>query len=214
MEVKSLFSTPFLHMATDNIELCKKLETYILNAMKDEHRIKSAPQQAHPDLFESSFDFLNWGHQLTNELKNLMLSYLLNFIKTTSNIPNEKLSQIRFVHESWFHVARNGGYFQSHTHPNHSWSMVFCVNPGDENNKNEYSSGKLLFIDPRLNASMYMDPANNNMKREFSYNGLKVMPIRGSIIIFPSFLQHSVEPYIGSEYRITVAANFKFFYNE
>lgn len=211
MEINNYFTTPFLHEETNAVDLCKKLESFILSSMGEENKVKNAPQSAHPDLFESSFNFLNWNTDETNQLKKLILDYLLKFIQQINNYNTDQLQRLRFHHESWFHVARRGGYFQAHTHPNHSWSVVFCVNPGDA--INDFDSGKLMFVDPRLNASMYLDPANNFMNREYSFNGFKIKPKKGSIIIFPSYLQHSVEPYFGEQYRITVAANFRFHFN-
>ncbi len=212
MKIEHYFATPFLHKEIGSHEFCNKLQNFILDSMTNDNKNKNAPQSSHPDLFESNFNFLNWNTPLTNELKNIMLKHLLEFIQRTNNLTIEQIKNLRFNHESWYHVARRGGYFQAHTHPNHSWSMVFCVNPGDKTG-NDFESGKLLFIDPRFNASMYLDPANNQMKRDYSFNGMKLTPKKGSLIIFPSYLQHSVEPYIGKEYRITVAANFRFHYN-
>lgn len=213
MQIINYFTTPFLIEETQELELCKKLESFILHSMNEKNKIKDAPQPAHPDLFESNFNFLNWNTDITNQLKKIILDYLLKFIQKINNYTPTQLQNLRFHHESWFHVAQKGGYFQAHTHPNHSWSVVFCVNPGDENSNNDYESGKLMFVDPRLNASMYLDPANNQMNRDYSFNGFKIAPKKGSLLIFPSYLQHSVEPYFGEKYRITVAANFRFHLN-
>ena len=213
MEIKKYFATPFLHEETDSDELCHKLESYIVDSINDKNKIQNAPQSSHPDLFESNFNFLNWNHEITNNLKKLILEYLLKFIQQVNNLSQDQLQKLRFHHESWFHVVKSGGYFQAHTHPNHSWSVVFCVNPGDVNNENEFEAGKLMFVDPRINASMFLDPANSQLNREYSFNGFKIKPKKGSIIIFPSYLQHSVEPYYGDKNRITVAANFRFHFN-
>lgn len=214
MDIQQYFSTPFLHSNIQDPKFCDDLYDFILSSMHEDNKIKDAPQGAHPDLFESEFDFLNWNQPQTNTLKQLMLKYLFEFIKGVNDFSEVQLKKIRFVHESWFHVAKQGGFFQNHTHPNHSWSMVLCVNPGKSNENNEFEQGKLVFWDPRGNASMFLDEANGRMKRPYSFSGFKVQPSKGSVIIFPSYLQHAVEPYRGEEYRVTVAANFRFHFDE
>ena len=117
---------------------------------------------------------------------------------------------MKFRNESWFHITRKGGYFQPHTHPLASVSMIYCVDPGDENIEDERESGQVLFVDPRHNASMYLDPANRYMHRNYSFDGLRFRLRADEVCIFPSYLQHSVEPYAGERPRITIAANFSF----
>ena len=212
MKIKHYFTSPILYEETDAHALCDQLNTLILNHVDEKNRIERPPQAAHPDLFESNFDFLNWTQPEVQQLKSLMLKYLLSFLQEVNQFSKEQLSRLRFNYESWFHVAQNGGYFQTHTHPNHSWSMVFCINPGDEEPENDFEAGKMLILDPRMNAAMCLDPANRDLKREYSFNGFKLHYKKGTVLIFPSYLQHSVEPYRGKEPRITVAANFRFFY--
>ena len=210
MKVQQYFSTPFLHSNIDDLHFCVELEKFILTSMSEKNEVKDAPQSAHPDLFESEFNFLNWNVPQTNQLKKILLNHLFAFIQEVNDFTQIELQKIRFIHESWFHVAKNGGYFQNHTHPNHSWSMVLCVNPGSGQVMNEFEQGKLVFWDPRGNAAMFLDDANGRMKRPYAFSGFKIRPSKGSLLIFPSYLQHAVEPYRGDDYRITVAANFRF----
>lgn len=210
MKIKQYFSTPFFHGNVQKNTFCDELYDFILSSVNEENRMINPPQGSHPDLFESKFDFLNWNVPLTNQLKQMLFQHVFEFIRQMNDIPPVQLQKMKCTHESWFHVAKNGGFFQNHTHPNHSLSVVFCVNPGTFNPDNNYEQGKLLFTDPRINASMFIDSANRSMKREYSFSGFRIRPEKGSIIIFPSYLQHAVDPYVGEEYRVTVAANFKF----
>ena len=106
------------------------------------------------------------------------------------------------------HVTTKGGYFRAHTHPLASWSVVFCARRGDDLHNSPGNQGDLVFYDPRTNASMFLDPANRNMRRELSFNSFKINVQDGDLLIFPSYLTHFVEPYLGEAQRITVAANF------
>ena len=153
MNVKHYFTTPLLYEQTDADILCDQLNDLIIAHTEEKNRIENPPQSAHPDLFESNFDFLNWPQPEVQQLKAMMLKYLFGFLQEVNQLGREQMSRLRFVYESWFHVARKGGYFQTHTHPNHAWSMVFCVNPGDAQPENEFEAGKMLLMDPRLNAA-------------------------------------------------------------
>ncbi len=212
IKIDSNFATPTALIETNEEQLCDELYDFIIAKMTEKNRINDAPQYAHPDLFESKFDFLHWDYPVIRKLREVFFKYLLEFLSEVCNLTKTDLSRIKFQHESWFHVAKMGGYFQSHTHPNHSWTMVFCVSPGDKIASNEFEAGKLLIIDPRHNASMYLDPANKDLKRDYSFNGIKIKYKKANMLIFPSYLQHSVEPYLGNKYRITVPVNFRFHY--
>ncbi len=208
--INDLFSVPIFRKQLDDMAFVESLEKHILESMHETNRVGSAPQSAHSDLFESKFDFLNWENPYSAHCKTVFMHLLMQFIKEVTQIDDSELAKFKVYHESWFHVVKKGGYFQVHTHPNASWSVVLCVSQGDEVVANDKEAGCLLFLDPRLNASMHLDPANKDMQRKYSFNGYRFRPSSGEIFIFPSYLQHSVEPYFGDKHRISVASNFWF----
>ena len=211
MSTSHFFATPIHHAEGKYAAIADSLYQFIVANTDEAKRNPNSPQTMHEHLFESRFDFLKWDHPLVKNLKDAFINELFHFLINETHYTQQDLSQLKFDYESWFHVSNKGAYFQSHTHPNHSWSMVYCVSPGDAEPQSPHEAGKLLFIDPRVTASMYLDPANINLKRATSFNGYKITMKPGSMLIFPSFLQHSVEPYNGEKQRITVAANFRFF---
>lgn len=98
--------------------------------------------------------------------------------------------------------------FQSTYAPLSLMECRFCARRGDDLHNSPGNQGDLVFYDPRTNASMFLDPANRNMRRELSFNSFKINVQDGDLLIFPSYLTHFVEPYLGEAQRITVAANF------
>ena len=130
-----------------------------------------------------------------------------------NEINDEDLKSLNFNNHCWFHIYRNGGYFQTHNHPNASWSVIYCVDPGDETPENESMSGHIMFTAPR-HVNAYLDPANNGMRRDMSFNAIRLRLKPAELLIFPSYLYHTVEPYIGQSPRITIAANFWFGHNQ
>ncbi len=202
------WATPFYRHRTDSARAAGVTE-YILANETESRRKPDSPQRAHPGVFESSFDFLDWGSDVTADLKQLFHSHLAGVVKTANGIDDAALKNLRFHSHCWFHVTRQGGYFPSHNHPLASWSLVYCADPGDEDAA-DFEAGHLVFNDPRATASMYLDTANRQMRREFSFDAVRMRPVAGDLLIFPSYILHAVEPYSGRRPRVSVAANFWF----
>lgn len=208
--VLGVFTTPFSRVLAGHSDHIDSLKEFVLSRESEEYANKNSPQKFHKALFESSFDFFSWQDQPVQILKACLHRHLISYLQSINHFELETLQRLNFHTESWFHITYKGGYFQPHTHPLASVSMVYCVDPGDTEISNPHESGQILFSDPRANASMYLDPANRNMKREYSYNGLRFRLRPDELCVFPSYLQHSVEPYVGEKPRITIAANFSF----
>ncbi len=187
------------------------LRESILSHENEAHRHPDSPQSAHPNLFESRFDFLNWPDEPIKNFKSTLYEHLMRYISGLCGFTPADLQKLKFTNESWFHITRSGGFFQPHTHPLASVSLIYCVDPGDsQHDTDAHDVGAVMFTDPRQGASMYLDPVNRQMRRAFSFNGVRYRLAADDLCIFPSYLQHWVEPYVGASPRITIAANFAF----
>lgn len=115
-----------------------------------------------------------------------------------------KPGRYRFSVDGWANVLRKGGYNTVHVHPNSTWSGVYYVTgnppPADGEGSPDHS-GKIEFLDPRPGASAAYT-VDNVMQRQTMLN-----PDPGTMILFPSWLQHQVHPYFGPEVRISIAFN-------
>jgi len=109
----------------------------------------------------------------------------------------------RFQVEGWANVLRHGQYTSLHVHPNSTWSGVYHVtgNPPPQDGHDPQYSGKIEFTDPRPAASATC-MVENVMQRRCMLN-----PGPGTMIAFPSWLQHQVHPYFGPVPRISIAFN-------
>ncbi len=100
---------------------------------------------------------------------------------------------------SWANVSRHGDYALAHSHERTAVSIVYCVDPGDDDPMDPLS-GKLAIVDPRVEACC-------QTRKEAMTNPLMPRMGPGTMVVFPSVLVHSVNPYTGTRPRITVAWN-------
>jgi len=96
----------------------------------------------------------------------------------------------------------------THCHPGCLWSGVYYVDDGIETNS-DAAGGHLIFEDPRfpMNSMYQPDLVMRDPEGVPQRNQHSVTPKSGMLIMFPSWLRHSVRPYKGDKDRISVAFN-------
>ena len=102
--------------------------------------------------------------------------------------------------EGWANLSGDGGYNDPHCHGGTYWTAVYYVraDPGE--------GGELVLHDPRLPAIAMHAPT-----LRFEPNGgevaINLPPEPGLLVMFPSFIVHSVAPYRGEGLRISISIN-------
>lgn len=162
--------------------------------------------RVNPGLFESHFDLFKWPEPEIAQLREFCWAYLYQFVAGLSTLPQAQVQQLEVAADVWFHITRRGGYFGLHNHAMASWSGVYCVSTGSDDGTHP-DSGALTFANPFSVAAMFLDPANAAMRSPYnSFNrSFKLVP--GQLVLFPSWVQHYVQPFHGDGERITVAFN-------
>lgn len=107
---------------------------------------------------------------------------------------------VRFRAEAWANVLRAGQYNNLHNHADAHWSGVYYVT-GNPTVAGRPMSGKLEFVDPRPAATMVVLDNNKLYGRQM------LNPVAGTMVVFPSWLQHQVHPYFGPDERISISFN-------
>lgn len=80
------------------------------------------------------------------------------------------------------------------------WSGVYYVDTGDT--PGQHDSGALRFSDPAPGSAASFLPFVARLCPE-------IQPVPGLMVLFPSYLPHSVHPHRGNGLRISVAFNFR-----
>lgn len=100
---------------------------------------------------------------------------------------------------SWANVYRAGDYAMAHSHERTPASLVYFADLGDADARDPLA-GRFAFVDARI-----AHCARGQSPRVIS----PLMPrlVTGDMLIFPSAMVHSVNPYAGRRPRITLAWN-------
>ena len=98
----------------------------------------------------------------------------------------------------WFNVYGKNDFQEYHNHVEHTLSAIYFLKSDEDKN------AKLHFKRPFATRSNDIKSDNNEIFDERHY----YKPIPGSIIVFPSSLEHCVEKENSNKTRITMAYNF------
>jgi uncharacterized protein (TIGR02466 family) len=102
--------------------------------------------------------------------------------------------------EAWANVNETGAANAPHSHGACFWSAVYYVRIG------EGEGGEIQFTDPRMPA-IEMHAPFLFFRDSGGERLLRIRPEPGLILLFPSWLVHSVTPWQGEGLRISIAVN-------
>ena len=114
----------------------------------------------------------------------------------------EFLTREPIIGNMWANINPPGGYNRPHVHPNSHFSGAYYI-------KAPQNSGEIVFNDPRSSAHMVMPDRVKDIKPpSHLWREVRVNPLEGRILMFPSWLWHCVEPNGSNDIRISVSFNF------
>ena len=185
------FSTPVWIKQLNNFEnINNELKSYIYQARKD-----------NPEGVKKSN--VNGWHSEGFDLKNQSLK---NFITEISNNIGSAIkdmnwdldSQIVRITNMWAIINKERAFNERHHHGNSSLSAAYYV-------KAEKNAGDLIFFDPRQ-ANVFHHPTSKEAN-SLNCQVQSVTPRSGTLVLFPSYLEHKVAENLSNEERIVVSFN-------
>ncbi|HEX6105873.1 MAG TPA: TIGR02466 family protein [Gemmatimonadales bacterium] len=187
-----LFPTPiFWHKFEQVDALNAELRELILA----QERATPSAVKSNAGGWQSPTDVFRWEAPAVATLRRLAAAAVE---VATSRLPLPQGFRGEFHLSGWAAVNRAGHYNTVHVHPMATWSGVYYVDPGDESA--DAGGGLLEFCHPITAAAMTFFPGALPSAR-------LVRPEAGLVILFPSYLQHSVRLYHGQRPRICVPFN-------
>lgn len=151
---------------------------------------------SHNKFFEED----NWAVKQLGQLihKNLA-EYVKEFWKNESTVPFEKLEPFEIRMWGWATLIREGGFSAPHIHPNANISGVYYPYIGEIEESDIPNAGCLALCDPRIRAHVSVITGGSET--------IKIAPLVGSLVAFPSYLEHYVVPFKGKSERISISFN-------
>ena len=104
--------------------------------------------------------------------------------------------------KGWANINEYGDYNRTHIHSNNHWSGVYYVEIGNPS-PTVVMNGAIEFLDPRPAIGVYDFPGIT------ATGTWTLVPKPGLMLLFPSWLRHTVLPYLGERERITIAFNLR-----
>jgi len=105
--------------------------------------------------------------------------------------------------ESWANLYGSGDYAMAHSHPGASASVLYVVDPGrDETDDADPLAGVFAVVDPRYAACC-------GNQKGFVTNPVMPKLLPGTMLLFPGWLAHAVNPHRGRRPRITMTWNIR-----
>jgi len=164
-------------------------------------REQESPGQVRSNVggWQSTEDFQKW----TGAAGQTLLSRIGEMVNQATSLlllPQSNVPAFRWKMAIWANVNRARQFNQMHFHPGSTWSGTYYVDSGDAPPPGNTSAGCISFMNPNLAASM-------SFFTSILPQTLVVPPEAGLMILFPSYLPHTVYPYEGERPRISVAFN-------
>lgn len=147
-------------------------------------------------------NFKGW-HSKDFDLKNEEPKYFIDSIKKNINFALNDMNwdlnkQSVSINSLWAIINEKGAWNQKHHHSNSDLSAAYYVSAHE-------NCGDIVFYDPRP-APVYKNPISkspNNLNA--TVNSLK--PEAGMLVLFPSYLEHSVNPNLSNKKRVVISFN-------
>jgi uncharacterized protein (TIGR02466 family) len=188
-----LFATPVIVDDLDDTDgLNRELEAAILERMSKHPGLK----RSNVGGWHSTNDFLRW----TGEGGKRVALHAIQLANANTENLAGAAPRVGWRVEGWANVSSPGNTNSNHIHGGAYWSVVYYVRAG------EGQGGNLLLNDPRMPA-LRMHAPGLRFKDMGPDLVASVTPKPGRMILFPSWLSHSVAPFEGAEQRISIAMN-------
>ncbi|MEJ0068844.1 MAG: TIGR02466 family protein [Pseudomonadota bacterium] len=193
----SLFATPLLeHMWADSAALNAELRDRIL----EQARRHPGKERTNIGGWHSETGVLEFcgsaGKQLIGRISAMTEEATRRLYAQFGRSPE----RLDWVLSAWANINRRGDFNNLHMHPGATWSGVYYVANGEADPDADGTAINLA--DP--------SPARSNVFfPELTSANVLFKPAPGLMILFPSYVPHSVPPHRGDGPRISIAFNLR-----
>ena len=196
-----LFSTPVLKA---HWPAAQQYNPILLQTINERRQQSGGIQRSNLGGWHSKTDMAHWGGPAA-----------INLAEFATEVAGDHMTDIHAAGkrdfswsvEMWANINPPGAANQMHCHPGAFWSAVYYLDPGGSDTPN--GGGELVFEDPRFPAAYMTVPDlvlkqadGKPMRSQFG-----IRPAPGLLVMFPSWLRHSVNQHRGDRPRVSIALN-------
>ncbi len=192
-QIYKLFPTPVFHFKLENYqELNIELESYILDLKKKDRdgQKKSNYGGWHSPFFDQKND--NTPKKFSVIIQNFLKKIFTDEMGWKYNPDKAKIIAM------WSIINKKGSFNIQHNHPNSYLSGSYYV-------KFSKNSGKINFFDPKEQKNIRYP--HTKKYTELSAAVTSIEPEEGNLLLFPSYLYHSVDENKSDDERIVISFN-------
>jgi uncharacterized protein (TIGR02466 family) len=195
--VRPLFSTWVWQCEAGPRHLNEALEQLAYRLMDDP---TNASLRTNCGGWHYAFDLFKLDEPVVTEFRAEMEQHVQAFLNYFR--PEERKRTDRFRLEGWINVNRAGDHNVLHCHPGSFLAATYYVKVPPE-----MRGGEIVFRDPRGPAVAMYDTPGIELPWVGSGMGIPFSPATSHLLLFPSWLEHRVEPFEGPGERISIAFN-------
>ena len=185
------FSTPiWINQINNHERINTELKNYIYKQKEKnpEGNKKSNVNGWHSDDFD-----------LKNEnLKNFISEISKNLGTAMNDMSWDLDSQLVKITSMWAIINRKDAFNEKHHHGSSALSAAYYL-------KAEKNAGDIVLFDPRQ-ANVFHHPFSKEVN-DINAQVQSITPRPGTLVLFPSYLEHKVNPNLSNEERIVISFN-------
>lgn len=207
INIRRLFTTPLASIQYPNADtLNAELKALVTHRMAQD---QCGAQRSNDGGWQSANDFQEWGGDACGAL----VAFATQFATELTAVHHEgfglTVPGFEWKLNAWANVSQAGHSNALHGHPGAFWSGVYWVDAGGRE-EDATVGGDLEFVDPRGMVASTYNPALRMRVEDCLTAGFSSTCVAssGTLIMFPSWLMHSVRRFEGTRPRISIAFNF------
>jgi uncharacterized protein (TIGR02466 family) len=196
-----LFPTPVLKARPPHAEA---LNRALLESIIRQRDSNPGVNRSNIGGWHSDTDMTSWGGEPARSLATFAVQEVSGHMVDVAAAGKRKFD---WSIEMWANVSGPGDANQLHCHPAAYWSGVYYPDPGGA--EEESGGGELVLEDPRYPLAYMTVPDLLIRLADQSpmHSQVAMRPAAGLLVLFPSWLRHSVRPHCGNRERISIALN-------
>ena len=192
-----VFSTWLYQCENGPVHLNADLEALTHKLMSDS---KNGTRRTNFGGWHYAFDLFELSEPVIRDFRNHMEQHVQAFLNHFR--PEERKKKDQFRLRGWLNLNRAGDFNILHSHPGCFISATYYVKVPEG-----MKGGEIYFRDPRGPAVAMYETPGIELPWIGSGLGIPITPATGKLLLFPSWLEHRVEPFEGAGDRISIAFN-------